>query len=151
MFAPDQRLSSGVRVGRRARSALLAAVALALGLFRGAELCFCVREASAEHGHAHCLTCDPCGVAEHSASEAEGMALAEDADACDHLVVEATDLYLDSQTDAPLRLAGHATPFDITDAVVVTHAAVVWPPSTAPPDERGDRFLSYRNRIFLRS
>ena len=79
------------------------------------------------------------------------MALAEDADACDHLVVEATDLYLDSQTDAPLRLVGHATPFDITDAVVVTHAAVVWPPSTAPPDERGDRFLSYRNRIFLRS
>ncbi|MGN0853942.1 MAG: hypothetical protein ACI4R9_00310 [Kiritimatiellia bacterium] len=138
------------KAGRRVMSVFLAAVVLALGIFRGAEFCFCARVESAEHGHAHCLACDPCGADETFSPVAESSVLAADAEECDHLVVVATDLYLASQTDAAWNIGCDAVLPTFAHTVVLTRAAAVLPPSTAPP-ESGDSFLSYRNRIFLRS
>ncbi|MGN0852624.1 MAG: hypothetical protein ACI4Q3_04520 [Kiritimatiellia bacterium] len=148
MTTGRQSVSGAVEAGRRALSALLAAIVLALGLFRGTELCLCAHEASAGHGHAHCRPCDySCG-ADGALSPADDAGLV--ADACAHLVVDAADLYLGPQPDSSLCVPCGPAFRDVADAVVPTRRTALLPPSTAPPG-RGDRFLSYRNRLFLRS
>ncbi|MGN0833223.1 MAG: hypothetical protein ACI4RD_06205 [Kiritimatiellia bacterium] len=151
MAATDRIFAGGSRTRRSVTSAFLAAVVLALGLFRGAELCLCVHEASAEDGHAHCLPCAPsCEATALSAAATAGAALVADAETCDHLVVAAADLYLAAQPNAAWSVDCAAVSRTFADTVVLMRTAAVLPPSTAPP-ESGDSFLSYRDRVFLRS
>lgn len=150
MSATARVYASGSRTRRGAANAFLAAFALALGLFRGAELCFCVHEVSAERGHLHCLPCDPCGEAAIRAPAAAGAALSAGAEACDHLGLGEPELYFAVQAGVACSVDCEAAPTAFAVAVAATGATAVLPPSTAPP-EGGDTFLSYRDRVFLRS